>query len=112
MVALGPVLAAEQQVASVDEALWHRVGGVAQTDEAILKKLVEDHHRWTGSLRAREILDHWAEARGSSSRCSRTSTSARSARSTLPSRRAQAKAARTTISKARVADAAAHAIRI
>jgi glutamate synthase domain-containing protein 2/glutamate synthase domain-containing protein 1/glutamate synthase domain-containing protein 3 len=33
-----------------------------QTDEALLKKLVEDHHRWTGSLRAREILDNWATA--------------------------------------------------
>ena len=32
--------------------------GVA--DEAALKKLIEDHHRWTGSLRAREILDNWA----------------------------------------------------
>jgi len=31
-----------------------------QADEALLKKLVEDHHRWTGSLRAREILDNWA----------------------------------------------------
>jgi glutamate synthase (NADPH) large chain len=29
-------------------------------DEALLKKLVEDHHRWTGSLRAREILDNWS----------------------------------------------------
>ena len=34
------------------------------TDEALLKALVADHHKWTGSLRAREILDHWAEARG------------------------------------------------
>ena len=25
----------------------------AETDEAILKKLIEDHHRWTGSQRAR-----------------------------------------------------------
>ena len=32
-------------------------------DDALLKKLVEDHHRWTGSLRAREILDHWAASR-------------------------------------------------
>ena len=37
---------------------------LGQTDEASLKKLVEDHHRWTGSLRAREILDNWAEQRG------------------------------------------------
>jgi glutamate synthase (NADPH/NADH) large chain len=29
----------------------------------ILKKLIDDHHRWTGSLRARHILDHWAESR-------------------------------------------------
>jgi len=35
-----------------------------QADETLLKKLIEDHHRWTGSLRARELLDHWAEARG------------------------------------------------
>ncbi len=35
-----------------------------QTDDALLKKMVEDHHRWTGSLRAREILDAWPEQRG------------------------------------------------
>jgi len=34
------------------------------TDEALLRKLIEEHHRWTGSLRARELLDHWADARG------------------------------------------------
>jgi glutamate synthase (NADPH/NADH) large chain len=34
-----------------------------QTDEALLKSLVEQQHRWTGSLRAREILDDWANAR-------------------------------------------------
>jgi glutamate synthase (NADPH/NADH) large chain len=39
---------------------WHR----EQPDEVVLKKLIEDHHRWTGSLRAREILDSWAETRG------------------------------------------------
>ena len=39
--------------------MWHR----GSADETMLRKLVEDHHRWTGSLRARDILDHWAEAR-------------------------------------------------
>jgi glutamate synthase (NADPH/NADH) large chain/glutamate synthase (ferredoxin) len=39
--------------------LWHR----GQTDEAQLKKLLEDHHRWTGSKRARALLDNWNEAR-------------------------------------------------
>jgi glutamate synthase (NADPH/NADH) large chain len=36
---------------------------MAKADEALLKKLLEDHHRWTGSLRAREILDNWAASR-------------------------------------------------
>ncbi|MBA4176324.1 MAG: glutamate synthase subunit alpha, partial [Leptothrix sp. (in: Bacteria)] len=34
-----------------------------QPDEVLLKKLIDDHHRWTGSLRARELLDHWPAAR-------------------------------------------------
>ena len=55
-VALEKVLPAAEQEASVDRGVWHR----GMTDEALLKKLVEDHHRWTGSLRAREILDNWA----------------------------------------------------
>ncbi|MGH6610230.1 MAG: hypothetical protein ACRECQ_08240, partial [Burkholderiaceae bacterium] len=42
-----------------NRAVWHR----GQADEAQLRKLIEDHHRWTGSLRARHILDHWAESR-------------------------------------------------
>lgn len=32
-------------------------------DDSSLKKLIEDHHRWTGSRKARDILDHWASAR-------------------------------------------------
>jgi glutamate synthase (NADPH/NADH) large chain len=48
----------------------------AMADETLLKKLIEDHHRWTGSLRARELLDNWARPAPSSSRSSRTSTSA------------------------------------
>ena len=57
MVALEKVVARERQ--DGDPATLH--GG--QSDEAQLKKLIEDHHRWTGSLRAREILDHWATSR-------------------------------------------------
>jgi glutamate synthase (NADPH/NADH) large chain len=59
MVALDKVLPADEQRATQDQAIFHR--GVA--DEVLLRKLIEDHHRWTGSLRARDILDHWAEAR-------------------------------------------------
>jgi glutamate synthase (NADPH/NADH) large chain len=57
MVALEKVLAKDEQPGPA--AGWHR----ETADEVILKKMIEDHHRWTGSLRAREILDHWAEAR-------------------------------------------------
>ena len=59
MVALVRVLPAAEQSASGPPEQWHR----GQTDEAQLRKLIEDHHRWTGSLRAREILDRWAEMR-------------------------------------------------
>jgi glutamate synthase (NADPH/NADH) large chain len=58
MVALEKVVPREEQ-AGVPAVGLHR----ELPDETILKKLVEDHHRWTGSLRAREILDHWAESR-------------------------------------------------
>ncbi len=58
------MLPAAEQEKSIERAIWHRIaGGEAQTDEALLKKLIEDHHSWTGSLRAREILDNWATAR-------------------------------------------------
>jgi glutamate synthase (NADPH/NADH) large chain len=58
MVALEKVLAREEQTGAA-------VGLHAeQPDEVLLKKLIEDHHRWTGSLRARELLDHWSDTRG------------------------------------------------
>jgi glutamate synthase (NADPH) large chain len=60
MVSLEKVLPVAEQEATVDKAIWHR----DQADEAQLKKLLEDHNRWTGSKRARELLDNWAEARG------------------------------------------------
>jgi glutamate synthase domain-containing protein 2/glutamate synthase domain-containing protein 1/glutamate synthase domain-containing protein 3 len=60
MVALDKVLPAAEQKAQMAEALWHR----GQTDEAQLRKLLQDHLRWTGSLRARELLDTWEDARG------------------------------------------------
>ncbi len=59
MVSLEKVLTAKEQTAQIDKAVWHR----GETDEAQLKKLLEDHNRWTGSKRARELLDHWDTAR-------------------------------------------------
>jgi glutamate synthase (NADPH) large chain len=65
MVALEKLKPSAEQEATLDRAVWHHRGAnEPQTDEAILKKLLEDHHRWTGSQRARHLLDHWAESRG------------------------------------------------
>ncbi|MGH8541840.1 MAG: glutamate synthase-related protein, partial [Stenotrophobium sp.] len=66
MVALEPLLtSAEQESRGVDRALWHSLlrGTPAQTDEAILKGLLERHFKHTGSTRARNLLDDWANAR-------------------------------------------------
>lgn len=65
MVAIEPVLPAAEQEAKVDKAIWHRLerGGAGQTDEAILKNLIERHFKFTGSTRARNLLDDWAESR-------------------------------------------------
>ncbi|MEG1832199.1 MAG: glutamate synthase-related protein [Burkholderiaceae bacterium] len=59
MVALEPVLAASEQQDKLDRDLWH----LGETDEALLRDLIEKHFRHTGSLRARMILDNWAAMR-------------------------------------------------
>ena len=60
MVALDKVLPIAEQTISQDAAIYHN----GHTDEMQLRKLIEDHFRWTGSLRAREILDHWDASLG------------------------------------------------
>ena len=59
MVSMEKVLTAAEQEASIDKATWHQ----GQSDEVQLKKLLEDHNRWTGSKRARELLDTWDVSR-------------------------------------------------
>jgi glutamate synthase (ferredoxin) len=51
------VIAADQHLH--DKSGWHG----NETDEEQLKRLLQDHNRWTGSKRARELLDNWSEAR-------------------------------------------------
>ncbi len=65
MVTLDPVLAGDVQLASIDKSLWHSVlrGGEGETDEAILRGLLERHFKHTGSTRARNLLDDWARSR-------------------------------------------------
>jgi glutamate synthase (ferredoxin) len=58
MVSLDKVLTAAEQ-GQQDKAGWH----MGEADEDQLKRLLQDHHRWTGSKRARELLDNWGEAR-------------------------------------------------
>jgi glutamate synthase (NADPH) large chain len=64
MVTLEKVLASGEQEATQDKAIWHVGRQGAQSDEAQLKQLLQDHNRWTGSKRARELLDDWVTARG------------------------------------------------
>jgi glutamate synthase domain-containing protein 3 len=59
MVTLEKVLSRDEQEAGVERAIWHR----DEADEELLRSLVEQHHSWTGSLRARDILDDWPGAR-------------------------------------------------
>ncbi|MBI3283706.1 MAG: glutamate synthase subunit alpha [Burkholderiales bacterium] len=65
MVNLEPVLAGDVQAVTVDKSLWHSRlrGGEGETDEAILRSLIERHFKHTGSTRARNLLDDWARSR-------------------------------------------------
>jgi len=59
MVRLERVLSAAEQAAASAPGTWHR----GQSDEAQLRSLIEAHLRWTGSAKARQVLDHWAVSR-------------------------------------------------
>ncbi|MCC7082900.1 MAG: glutamate synthase large subunit [Burkholderiales bacterium] len=59
MVALDPVLSESEQEAKLARHLWHGDGA----DEAILRMLVENHARLTGSNRAALMLENWTETR-------------------------------------------------
>ncbi|MDQ9171011.1 glutamate synthase-related protein [Oxalobacteraceae bacterium R-40] len=65
MVALEPVMSNAEQESKVDRAIWHATirGGEQQTDEVILKNLIERHFKYTGSTRARMLLDDWTTSR-------------------------------------------------
>ncbi|HMA09054.1 MAG TPA: glutamate synthase subunit alpha, partial [Ramlibacter sp.] len=58
MVSLDPIATAAEQQAGTKSRL-HK----DQADETLIRKLLQDHNRWTGSRRARELLDDWAVAR-------------------------------------------------
>jgi glutamate synthase (NADPH/NADH) large chain/glutamate synthase (ferredoxin) len=59
MVSLDKVLSSADQKAASTQTKLHG----DQTDETTLRRLLEDHNRWTGSKRARELLDNWEQSR-------------------------------------------------
>ena len=65
MVTLEPVLSCFEQEAVVEKAVWHRINrhGEPQTDEVILKHLIENHFTYTGSMTARKLLEDWSNCR-------------------------------------------------
>jgi glutamate synthase (NADPH/NADH) large chain len=65
MVELERVLPQAEQEALGTIEHWHSAtrDGERETDEAILRRLIEDHYRYTGSFRARDILGDWERSR-------------------------------------------------
>ncbi|WP_293777721.1 glutamate synthase-related protein [uncultured Oxalicibacterium sp.] len=65
MVSLDKVVSAAEQEGKGERGSWHSLtrGGECQTDEAILKGLIERHFKYTGSTRARALLDNWSNER-------------------------------------------------
>jgi glutamate synthase (NADPH/NADH) large chain/glutamate synthase (ferredoxin) len=59
-ITLERVLPTSDQLDNTDPAFWHR----GECDEIILKALVEQHFKLTGSKKARQILDSWTMSRG------------------------------------------------
>jgi len=66
MVAIEPVLSAKQQEKDQGIALFHSMtrGAEREADETILRRLVENHFRHTGSFCARDMVSDWDSARG------------------------------------------------
>ncbi|MFN7504131.1 MAG: glutamate synthase-related protein, partial [Limnobacter sp.] len=64
-VELEEVVPATEQEAKGNREIWHSParGAERQPDEVILKNLVERHARYTGSERAKEILENWSTER-------------------------------------------------
>ena len=59
MIDIEPVLAEPEQAARMSRDLWHH----GQADESVLKQMIENHARYTGSSRAHEILEKWSLCR-------------------------------------------------
>ncbi len=56
MVELEPVLSESEQAAKITRDVWH----LGLADEALLRRMIENHARYTGSRRAHAILEQWS----------------------------------------------------
>ena len=68
MVTLEKVLTSAEQIVQMPKSEWHapidvKDGGERLSDEVILKSLVEQHFRHTGSERAKAMLADWEQSR-------------------------------------------------
>jgi len=59
MVTLDPILPHAEQERTIDRALWH----TGETDEQLLRSLIERHFQFTGSMRAKALLENWDGSR-------------------------------------------------
>ena len=59
MVDLEAVLPQSEQLAKIPSEVWH----MQEADEIILRRLIDNHAKYTGSRRAREILEQWSDYR-------------------------------------------------
>ena len=59
MVDLLPVLTRAEQEAKVSRDIWH----LGDADEDVVLRFLTQHVKYTGSLRAKAILDNWANTR-------------------------------------------------
>jgi len=59
MVDLEPVLSESEQLGKLSRDIWH----LGLADEVILKRLIENHARYTGSRRAHDMLEQWSICR-------------------------------------------------
>ena len=66
MVDLEPVLPHAEQADAGAIEIWHSQtrGGERETDDTILRRLIENHYRYTGSFLSRDLISDWSRARG------------------------------------------------
>jgi glutamate synthase domain-containing protein 3 len=60
MVQIEPVLTEAEQEAKLARGIWH----LGRADEVLIKQLVANHAKYTGSAQARKVLEDWAQYRG------------------------------------------------